>query len=151
MFVHQVAVAFERARLSIEAEQAALRAKTEEMRSSLLSAVSHDLRTPLASITGAATALRDDANLGAETKRELVEAIVDEAERLERLVTNLLDMTRLESGAIVPRKEWVPVDELVGSALTRLEGKLAARQVTTDIAADVPLVQVDPVLFEQVC
>ncbi|MBK8014618.1 MAG: sensor histidine kinase KdpD [Deltaproteobacteria bacterium] len=146
----QVAVALERARLSDEAKQSALRAKTEEMRSSLLSAVSHDLRTPLASITGAATSLRDDANLGPETRRELVDAIVDQAERLERLVANLLDMTRLESGGISLRRDWVPIDEMVGSALTRQESRLGPRKVTVAIAPDVPLVSVDPVLFEQV-
>ncbi|MEY2936999.1 MAG: hypothetical protein RL033_7748, partial [Pseudomonadota bacterium] len=150
VFCRQVAVALERARLSDEAKQAALRAKTEEMRSSLLSTVSHDLRTPLASITGAATSLRDDANLPAETKGELVESIVDQAERLERLVANLLDMTRLESGAVALRKDWVPLDEMIGSALTRLETRLDARKITVDIASDVPLVLVDPVLFEQV-
>jgi len=146
----QVAVALERARLSEEARQSALRAKTEEMRSSLLSAVSHDLRTPLASITGAATSLRDDANLDIETRGELVESIVDQAERLERLVANLLDMTRLESGGVALRRDWVPLDEMVGSALTRLETRLGARQVTVSIATDVPLLNVDPVLFEQV-
>ncbi|MEZ4361913.1 MAG: sensor histidine kinase KdpD [Kofleriaceae bacterium] len=147
---HQVAVALERARLSKEAEQSALRAKTEEMRASLLSAVSHDLRTPLASITGAATSLRDDEHLRAETRDELVESIVDQAERLERLVANLLDMTRLESGGLGLRRDWVPLDEMIGSALTRLESRLGARPVTVAIAADVPLVNVDPVLFEQV-
>lgn len=146
----QVAAALERARLSDEAKQAALRAKTEEMRSSLLSAVSHDLRTPLASITGAATSLRDDPNLDDETRGELVEAIVDQAERLERLVANLLDMTRLESGGIALRRDWVPLDEMVGSALTCLEGPLGTRRVAVSIAPDVPLVNVDPVLFEQV-
>jgi two-component system, OmpR family, sensor histidine kinase KdpD len=146
----QVAGALERARLSEEAKQSALRAKTEEMRSSLLSAVSHDLRTPLASITGAATSLRDDANLGGETRDELIESIVDQAERLERLVANLLDMTRLESGAIALRRDWVPLDEIVGSALTRLESRLGARKVAVSIADDTPLVSVDPVLFEQV-
>ncbi|MBK7581610.1 MAG: sensor histidine kinase KdpD [Myxococcales bacterium] len=146
----QVALALERARLSEEAKQSALRARTEEMRSSLLSAVSHDLRTPLASITGAATSLRDDANLGIETKAELVESIVDQAERLEHLVANLLDMTRLESGGFALRRDWVPLDEMIGSALTRLEVRLGARKVMVSIAADVPLVSVDPVLFEQV-
>ncbi|HEX2870461.1 MAG TPA: sensor histidine kinase KdpD [Polyangiaceae bacterium] len=146
----QVAAALERARLAEEAKQAALRARTEEMRSSLLSAVSHDLRTPLASITGAATSLRDDTNLSAETRGELVESIVGEAERLERLVANLLDMTRLESGGIALRRDWVPLDEMIGSALTRLESRLGARQVTVSIAAEVPLLNVDPVLLEQV-
>lgn len=146
----QIAVALERARLSEEAKQSSLRAKTEEMRSSLLSAVSHDLRTPLASITGAATSLRDDENLSPETRGELVESIVDQAERLERLVGNLLDMTRLDSGAVALRRDWVPLDEMVGSALTRLENRLGAREVTVSIDSEVPLLQVDPVLFEQV-
>lgn len=150
VFCRQIAIALERARLSDEAKQSALRAKTEEMRSSLLSAVSHDLRTPLASITGAATSLRDDVDLPAETRGELVEAIVDQAERLERLVANLLDMTRIESGGVVLRKDWVPLEEMIGSSLTRLEAKLGAREITVDIAPDVPLVLVDPVLFEQI-
>lgn len=145
----QVAGGLERVRLAAEARSAALRAKTEEMRSSLLSAVSHDLRTPLASITGAATSLRDDANLGAATRDELVDAICDEAERLERLVANLLDMTRLESGALSLNRDWVPVDELVSSALTRLEARLGDRPVRVALAEDLPLVHVDPVLFEQ--
>jgi two-component system sensor histidine kinase KdpD len=149
VFCRQAAVALERARLSAEARIAALRAKTEEMRSSLLSAVSHDLRTPLASITGAATALRDDDNLGEATRGELVESIVDQAERLERLVANLLDMTRLESGGVSLRRDWVPLDEIIGSALTRLEAKLGSREITVEIAPDVPLVFVDPVLLEQ--
>jgi two-component system sensor histidine kinase KdpD len=150
VFSRQVATAFERVRLADEARGAALRAKTEEMRSSLLSAVSHDLRTPLASITGAATSLRDDAQVPAETRGELVESIVVEAERLERLVHNLLDMTRLESGDIVLHRDWIPLDEMIGSALTRLEARLGDRAVNVSVAADVPLLLVDPVLFEQV-
>lgn len=146
----QIAVALERARLSEQARVAALRSRTEEMRSSLLSAVSHDLRTPLASITGAATSLRDDTNLDQVTKGDLVDAIIGEAERLEQLVTNLLDMTRLEAGPVVLRKDWVPLDEVIGSALTRLEVRLEHRSISVDIADDVPLVLVDPVLFEQV-
>lgn len=145
----QVAGALERVRLAEEARAAAVRAKTEEMRSSLLSAVSHDLRTPLASITGAATALRDDAKLSEATREELVESICGEAERLERLVANLLDMTRLESGALSLKRDWVPVDELVSSALTRLEHKLGDRPVRVELPAELPLILVDPVLFEQ--
>ncbi len=149
-FCRQAAFAFERARLAEEARKAALRAKSEELRSSLLSAVSHDLRTPLASITGAATSLRDDPMLPAATRKELLDTICDEAERLERLVANLLDMTRLESGGLSPRRDWVPLDEVVGAALTRLEPKLAGRVVSTHIAPDVPLLSVDPVLMQQV-
>lgn len=150
VFCRQTAAALERARLAEDAKRAELRAQTEEMRSSLLSAVSHDLRTPLASITGAATSLRDDTALSTETRGELVETIVDEAERLERLVANLLDMTRLESGGLALKRDWVPLDEMIGSALTRLETRLGAREVSVAIAPEVPLVLVDPVLFEQV-
>jgi two-component system, OmpR family, sensor histidine kinase KdpD len=150
VFCRQVAAALERTRLSEAARTAALRAKTEELRSSLLSAVSHDLRTPLATITGAATSLRDDRRLGSETRAELVDSIVDQAERLERLVGNLLDMTRLESGTVALKRDWVPLDEMIGSALTRLEAILGDRDVAVSIAADVPLLLVDPVLFEQV-
>lgn len=149
VFARQVATALERARLAAEARSAQLRATTEEMRSSLLSSVSHDLRTPLASITGAATVLRDDENLAASTEGELVQAIVDEAARLERLVANLLDMTRLDSGGVSPKREWVPLDEIVGSALTRLEARLADRKVRVDIEEGVSWALVDPVLIEQ--
>jgi two-component system sensor histidine kinase KdpD len=119
------------------------------MRSSLLSAVSHDLRTPLAAITGAATSLRDDARLSGATRDDLVASICGEAERLERLVTNLLDMTRLESGSLSLHRDWVPLEEIVGSALTRLEDRLADRKVNVDLPADLPLLFVDPVVFEQ--
>jgi two-component system sensor histidine kinase KdpD len=149
-FCRQAAFAFERARLADQARLSALRAKTEELRSSLLSAVSHDLRTPLASITGAASSLRDDTELSTETRQELLDTVCEEAERLERLVANLLDMTRLETGGLSPRREWVPLDELIGAALTRLEAKLQARKVETRIDPALPLLSVDPVLMQQV-
>jgi two-component system sensor histidine kinase KdpD len=150
-FAQQGALALERAHLAEDAKAAALRAKTEEMRSSLLSAVSHDLRTPLAVITGAATTLRDGgANVPLAQRVELIEGICDEAERLERLVRNLLDMTRVESGQLTLKREWVPLEELIGSALTRLEGKLKGRPVNTSLPGNLPLLSVDPVLFEQV-
>ena len=144
----QTALALERVRLAADVRTASLRAEAEQVRSALLSAVSHDLRTPLATITGAATAIRDGA-LDDRTRRELVEAICDEAERLERLVRNLLDMTRLESGAVRLRREWVPVEEVIGGALTRLERQLAGRRVISTCPAGLPLVSVDPVLLEQ--
>jgi len=136
------------AALAWEARQAALLAKTEKMRSALLSSVSHDLRTPLAAITGAATTLRHEP-LDEATRRELTETICEEAERLERQLSNLLDMTRLESGAVIARKEWVPLEEIVGGALTRLESKLGSRTVSTSLQPDLPMVPVDPVLMQQ--
>ncbi|MEW6365327.1 MAG: DUF4118 domain-containing protein [Acidobacteriota bacterium] len=150
-FVRQAAISIERARLAEEAKAAALRVRTEEMRSSLLSAVSHDLRTPLAAITGAGTALRDEGQrLRPEQREELFDTICTEAERLERLVGNILYMVRLESAGIVPKRDWVPLEEIVGSALARLDAKLGKRQVVLDIPQDLPLLSVDPVLFEQV-
>ncbi len=150
-FVRQATVAIERALLSEEAKTAALRIRTEEMRSSLLSAVSHDLRTPLAAITGAGTALRDDdGRLGQGQRAELLDTICTEAERMERLIGNLLDMMKLESGGMALKREWVPLEEIVGSALTRLESRLSEREVLMNLPDTLPLVSVDPVLFEQV-
>jgi K+-sensing histidine kinase KdpD len=138
-------------RRSKEAEQQALRARTEELRSSLLSTVSHDLRTPLGAITGATTLLLDESShVPAPQRKELLETIRDEAERLERLVTNLLDMTRLESGGLSLKRAWVPVEDVVGSVLTRSEKILEGRVVTTQVPTGLPLISVDPVLFEQV-
>jgi K+-sensing histidine kinase KdpD len=128
-----------------------LRVKTEERRSSLLSALSHDLRTPLAGITGAATTLRDEsAAIDDGQRREMLDTICEEADRLERLVRNLLDMTRLESGALVVARQWMPLEEIVGSALTRVEAQLEGRPVRTDLPDDLPLVPADAVLLEQV-
>ncbi len=134
--------------LADRARDAAVRAEAEALRGTLLSSVSHDLRTPLATITGAATALRDQA-VDPETRDELVRSICDEAERLERLVANLLDMTRLSAGGVEPRRAWIPVDELVGAALSRSEAALARHRVTTEVAPDPGLVEVDPVLVGQ--
>jgi two-component system sensor histidine kinase KdpD len=149
-FARQGALALARSRLLEQAQAAAVRVRTEELRSSLLSSVSHDLRTPLAAITGAISALRDEAtgtDLGA--RRELLDTVAEEAGRLERLLANLLDMTRLESGGLEPKREWVPLEEIVGGALTRLEAQLAGREVRTEVPADLPLAFGDPVLLEQ--
>ncbi|MFT3841935.1 MAG: DUF4118 domain-containing protein [Myxococcaceae bacterium] len=148
-FVRQGALALERAKLAEDAKAAALRVRTEQMKNSLLSAVSHDLRTPLAAITGAATTLRDGAARMPEKDRaELIDAICEEAARLERQVGNLLEMTRLESGAVQPKREWVLLEEVAGSALDRLDSKLGAREIKVEMASE--LVFADPVLLEQV-
>jgi two-component system sensor histidine kinase KdpD len=132
--------------LMVRLRQQELRARTEELRSSLLSVVSHDMRTPLAVITGAATSLRDEPDhLTPALRDELLETLVSEARRLETVVANLLAMTRVETG-IEPAFEWVPVEELVGTALARAEDTLGDRAVTTDVPADLQ-VRVDPVLF----
>ena len=147
-FANQVAVAIERAQLADEAQQAQVRAETERLRSSLLSSVSHDLRTPLATITGATSSLIDDASLDAAARRDLAQVAYEEAERLSRLVSNLLDVTRLESGALQVQKEWQPIEEVIGSTLNRLDRRLQGRPVITDIPATVPLVPIDSVLIE---
>ncbi|MEO5344755.1 MAG: DUF4118 domain-containing protein [Magnetococcus sp. YQC-9] len=150
-FSRQASLAMDRARLGEEARSAAVRVQAEAMRASLLSMASHDLRTPLAAITGAGTALRDDdARLDPLQQAELVETICTEAERMERLITNLLDMVRLESGATRLRQEWIPFEELAGSALMRLEKQSRGGRVLLDVDDKVPMVYVDPVLFEQV-
>ena len=143
------AVALDRIRLADEARRAALRASAEALRSSLLSSVSHDLRTPLAAITGAGTLLLEEEAIDPLLRRELTTTVVEEAERLERLVSNLLDMTRLDSGVVEPRREWVPVLEVVGSALARVERKLSGRPVATAVPDALPLLSIDPVLVEQ--
>jgi two-component system sensor histidine kinase KdpD len=150
-FANQVANALERVRLAEEARGAAVEIETERLRSSLLSSVSHDLRTPLGVITGAtSTLLQDEATLDAATRRDLLETAHEEAERLNRLVRNLLDMTRLASGAIRPKKEWHPLDEIVGVALQRLEPRLGGRRIDVDLPSDLPPVPLDDILIEQV-
>jgi two-component system sensor histidine kinase KdpD len=150
-FVRQVALAIERVRLANEAKSSALRARTEEMRSALLSAVSHDLRTPLAMITAAGSTLLDrETRLQEGQRMELLESICTEADRMERLIANLLDMMRLESGGLQPRREWVPLEEVVGSAVTHLDAKLQGRKLRLDLPEELPLVSIDPVLFEHV-
>jgi len=149
-FANQTAVALERARLADEAQEAEVRIETERLRSALLSSVSHDLRTPLSTITGTVgTVLDGPAPLDPDT-RELLESARDESERLNRLVQDLLDMTRLESGALQPRKAWHSLEDIAGAALGRLEKRLAGRRITTRFPPDLPLVPVDDVLIEQV-
>ncbi|MEO6599617.1 MAG: DUF4118 domain-containing protein [Polyangiaceae bacterium] len=143
------ASAIERAELEREAQLAQLQVETEQMRSSLLSSVSHDLRTPLAVMTGAASTLLEDT-VDATTRRELTESILLEAQRLNRLVRNLLDMTRLEGGALRVKKEWQPLEEVVGAALNRMEGTLSERKVVIELERDLPQVPLDAVLIEQV-
>jgi two-component system sensor histidine kinase KdpD len=150
-FASQAAGALERVRLAEEAQRAQVDMAAERMRSSLLSSVSHDLRTPLAVVTGAAsTLLEDDARLGAPARRELLETIHEETKRLARVVSNLLDMTRLASGTLCVKKEWQPLEEVVGSALGRVEDRLGSRKVDVHLPEDLPLVPLDAVLLEQV-
>jgi two-component system sensor histidine kinase KdpD len=150
-FAGLIALAIERADLAREAERIRFQMETERLRSSLLSAVSHDLRTPLSVITGAAsTLLESDTSIGPQVHRELLGSILHEAERLNRLVANLLDMTRLEAGALEVRKEWQSLEEIVGAALGRLSRQLQDHPVATRIQPDLPLVPLDDLLIQQV-
>lgn len=157
-FASQTALAIERASLAEEAARANLAAETERLRAALLSSVSHDLRTPLAIITGALTSLTEaGATLDRVTAEELAQTACDEAQRLNRLVGNLLEMTRLEAGAVRVRKEWQPLEEVVGAAVGRVadaQGAAGAlpggRPLTIELAPDLPLVPLDGVLIEQV-
>jgi two-component system sensor histidine kinase KdpD len=130
------------------AHETALKVERATIRSDLLSSVSHDLRTPLAAITGAASTLRE-GGMSSEQQQELADAICVEAERLERLVANLLDMTRLQSGALEIKREVMPLEEPIGGALTRVDRVLAGRPVTVDLPPSLPMVAADPVLLEQ--
>jgi two-component system sensor histidine kinase KdpD len=136
-------------RLSEEAEHARVDVEAERARNALLSAVSHDLRTPLAVIAGAGSSLRDGSSLPAATRQELAETIVDESGRLNRLVGDLLDMTRLESGALRVKKEWHSLEEVVGAVLARTESLAAGRRVTFSAPSDLSLVPLDDVLYAQ--
>ncbi len=148
-FTNQIAVALERAQLARHAERVRVDVETERMRNALLSSVSHDLRTPLTVITGAATSLRDDATLPAPARREMLDTIADEAGRLGRLVGDLLEITRLESGAVQVHKEWHSLEELLGAVLRRLDPVLAGREVAVRLPGSLPLVPLDDVLFDQ--
>ena len=134
-----------------DVEAARLDAETDRLRSALLTSISHDLKTPLASILGAAGMLRGYADaLTADQRGEMLATIEEEAQRLNRFIANLLDMTRLESGAIMPNAAPNDVAEVVGSALRRAGAILKDHQMEVDLPADLPMLPLDPVLFEQV-
>jgi two-component system sensor histidine kinase KdpD len=122
--------------------------ETDRQRSALLAAVSHDLRTPLAAMTAAAGALDND-RLSGEERSELANSIVVEGERLDRMVRNLLDLSRIESGALAAHREAVPVDELIGGVLSRVRPRLSARQLTLRVPPELPAVLIDPVQIDQ--
>lgn len=147
----QAAVSLERALLAERHEQARVEIQSEQLRTALLSSLSHDLRTPLASIEGAASSLLQESGvLSSESRREMAETILEESRRLNRLVANLLDMVRVETGALAPRKEWQPLEEALGVALLRLDERLAGHPVETELSATLPLVPIDELLIEQV-
>jgi two-component system sensor histidine kinase KdpD len=146
-----VATAVERIELAEAARGAELRVEVEQLRNSLLSAVSHDIRTPLASIIAAGAMLAEvRPNASADERRRLASTVVEEAERLTRLTENLLELARLRTGHVVLKREAVPVDELIEAALRRLRSRLRDRQVSVDVPEHCPMVSVDRLLIEQV-
>ncbi len=147
----QAAVAIERTNLASSIENARLLTETEQLRSALLSSISHDLRTPLVSIIGSATSMATFGDtLSAENRQELLETVLEEAERLNRFVQNLLDMTRLGYGALKPKRDWVDLHDVISSAIERLKQPLSQYAVTTEVAPDMRLLYIDPILIEQV-
>ncbi|MGE5150626.1 MAG: ATP-binding protein, partial [Rhodospirillaceae bacterium] len=147
---NQTAVAIERVALAADIDQARLREERERLRSAMLTSVSHDLRTPLASILGALSSLKTyRERYDAATRDELLNTAVSEAERLDRFVGNLLDMTRLDAGAIIPNREAVDVGDLVSTTLRRAQPLLKNHVLASTVAPDLPPLSLDFVLAEQ--
>ena len=149
--IDQSALAIERVHLVEDMERVKRTMETERLRSALLTSISHDLKTPLAAVLGAAGTLRDLAGkLNDEQKADLLVTIIEESERLNRFIANLLDMTKLESGAVVPNITRHDLHEIIGSVLRRAKTVLALHKVALDLAGDLPMLDLDAVLFEQV-
>ena len=149
--VDQGALAIERVLLVEDMERVKRTIESERLRAALLTSISHDLKTPLASVLGSASTIRDlDADLTEQQKHDLLATVIEESERLNRFIANLLDMTKLESGAIVPNTAPHDVGEIVGSALRRAGKFLGRHKVLLELDADLPMLQLDAVLFEQV-
>lgn len=146
----QVGLALEREELSRQARAAQVEIEAERLRNILLSSVSHDLRTPLTVIAGSASTLLENPGLDKATRAELAHNIYEEARRLDRLVHNLLEMSRLESGRVELHPDWHDLEEVLGSALHQLETRLQGRPLVLELDPDLPLVQVDAILLERV-
>jgi two-component system, OmpR family, sensor histidine kinase KdpD len=148
---HQAAVAIERTQLSESIDEARVYAETERFRSALLSSISHDFRTPLASIMGSITSLQSyNKTLDMKTKNDLLETIHIEADRLNRFIQNLMDIMRYGAGALEPVKDWVELQDIFNAAIQRLKRSLMDRTIILSIPNDIPLLYADPVLLEQV-
>jgi two-component system sensor histidine kinase KdpD len=149
--IDQGALAIERVNLVEDMDRVKRTVETDRLRSALLTSISHDLKTPLAAVLGSASTLRDLADKLTEAeKSDLLATIIDESERLNRFIANLLDMTKLESGAIVPNMSVHDLGEIVGSALRRAHKILAQHHVELELATELPMIELDAVLFEQV-
>jgi len=149
--IDQTATAIDRARLSSESAEQSLRLESERYRDALLSSISHDLRTPLATITGAVTSLRElGERMTPESRDDLLQSIEEEGARLSRFVANLLDMTRISTGTLKAKRDWVDLGDVVRSATERARKYFPAQTFETGIATDLPLMRGDSVLLEQV-
>jgi two-component system sensor histidine kinase KdpD len=150
-FANQIALAIERARLAEQTRQTEMLEITDKLQNALLNSISHDLRTPLVSITGALSSLANDqVTLDKSARQSLIETASEEADRLNRLVGNLLDMTRLESGAMQVKRDACDIQDLVGSSLEELGSRLGDRPVIVDVPDTLPLVSMDFVLIQRV-
>ncbi len=150
-FLRQIAQAITRVRLAEHAKNTQLQMEAERLRNSLLSSISHDLRTPLATIVGSASALAEnDGLLTPQDRNGLSNAIYDEALRMSNLVNNILDMARLDAGVVELNRQWHPLEEIIGTVLTGLQKRLAGREVAVKIPPGIPMVYGDSVLLEQV-
>ena len=149
-FAGQIALALERVQLSEMAESARVAAEAEGFRSTLLSSISHDLRTPLAVIAGAGSTLARKTPLDEATRMSLGQSIEGKAQDMSELVSNVLDLLRLESGQVILRKDWQALDDLIGAALHRLGERLSTHPVEVNVPDDLPAVRVDATLIVQV-
>jgi two-component system sensor histidine kinase KdpD len=149
--LHQTAITIDRARLSKTAMEQAATLAGDRFRSALLSSISHDLKTPLATITGAASSLKDFGDrMSAESRGDLLISIEEEAERLSRFVGNLLDMTRIESGTLEPKSDWIDLKEVLHQSVDRAQKYFPDSRIETSLASDLPLLKGDSVLLGQV-
>jgi two-component system sensor histidine kinase KdpD len=150
-FVNQTAMAMERVMLAKEAHEERLKAEAQNVRNTFLSSVSHDLRSPLAVVAGAAsTLLQKNTSLDQSDRLELLRTINEETDRLERIIRNVLNLTRLEAGAMSISKEWQPLEEIIGVVLNRLSERLKERPLELKIPPDLSLIPFDTLLMEQV-
>jgi two-component system sensor histidine kinase KdpD len=149
-FAALAAIALERVHYVEIAQKALLRMESERLRNSLLAALSHDLRTPLAALIGLAESLALTRPPLSDAQQESAQAIADEARRMSALVNNLLEMARIESGEVKLRRQWLPIEEVVGSALKSAQAALAQHRVVVSLPPDLPLVELDATLIERV-
>jgi two-component system sensor histidine kinase KdpD len=148
--VDQGALAIERVLLVEDMDRVKRTVESDRLRAALLTSISHDLKTPLASVLGAASTLRDlSPKLSDAERSDLLSTVIDESERLNRFIANLLDMTKLESGAVTPNPARHDLGEIVGSALRRAGKILVRHKIRLELAADLPMLELDAVLFEQ--